>query len=93
MKGLGVKMMKFKLRLISCYRILFCKWKHWVIINIDQDNLIHLLKEETFGADILYHGVQPYIAYRMIKMVGNSQDDIDMALGKAEFQANAENNG
>lgn len=88
-RRLRVKMMKLKLRLLACYRILFKRYNHWVILNVDEENLVKLLKDETFDTDILYHGVQPYVAYRMIKMVGNSQDDIDMALSKAEFEANA----
>jgi hypothetical protein len=82
-------MKKLKVRIIAAYRILFRKYNHWVILDVNDENLVKLLKNESFDADILYHGVQPYIYYKMIKMVGNSKDDIDMLLDKAKFEADA----
>ena len=82
-------MKKLKVRIIAAYRILFRRYNHWVILDVNDENLVKLLKNESFDADILYHGVQPYIYYKMIKMVGNSKDDIDMLLDKAKFEADA----
>lgn len=82
-------MKKFKIRLHAAYRILFRKYNHWVILNVSDENLIKLLKDEDFDTDMLYHGVQPYVFYRIIKMVSNSKDDIDMVLDKAKFEADA----
>jgi len=82
-------MKKFKIRLLAAYRILFKKYKHWVILDVSDENLVKLLQDDDFDADVLYHGVQPYVFYKMIKMASNSKDDIDMCLDKAKFEADA----
>lgn len=89
MRKIIIYLIKLKLRIYAAYCILFRKYNHWIILNVDKDNLVKLLKDENFESNFLYHGVQPYIAYRMIKMVSNSKDDIDMALDKAKFEADA----
>ena len=62
-------MKKFYIRLLACYKILFRKYDHWVILDVDKDNLVKLLKDEPFTSDVLYHGVQPYVFYKMIKNI------------------------
>jgi hypothetical protein len=83
------KLYKLNLRFTAIYRILFRKYNHWAIINLDDENLVKLLKEEDFTADCIFHGIQSYIFYRMVKKVGNYKSDIDMMLEKAEFEAKA----
>lgn len=89
MEKFRVRLFKFKLRLRACYNILFRKYNHWVILDLDNENIIKLLKDENFDANILYHGLQPYNVYKIIQMVGNSKDDVEMLCYKAEFEANA----
>jgi len=82
-------MKKFYIRLLACYKILFRKYDHWVILDVDKDNLVKLLKDEPFTSDVLYHGVQPYVFYKMIKNISNTTSEIDMICAKAEFEAAA----
>lgn len=84
-----IRLAKFKTRLIACWHILSKKKKHWVLIDVDDKNLVELFKGNDFYADVLYHGVQPYVYYKMIKMVADSQTDVDMICAKAEFEAEA----
>lgn len=84
-----IKLLKFKSRLLVAYRILFRKYDHWLIINVDKDNLIKLLKDEDFETDGYYHGIQPYVYFKMVERVASSKDEIDMMLEKAKFEAEA----
>jgi hypothetical protein len=83
------EMKKLIIRLRVCYNILFRKYNHWAILNLDKDNLVKLLQDKEFEADILYHGLQPYVCNRMIQMVANNFNDIDSICAKAEFEAEA----
>lgn len=82
-------MKKLLIRLKAVYRIIFRKYNHWAILNIDNENILKMLQGEKFECDVIYHGLQPYNMYCMIKQVSKSKDEIDMALDKALFEANA----
>jgi hypothetical protein len=82
--------MKFWIRILTCYRILFLRYKHWVLIDIDLYNLVELLREKDFEVNSIHHGTQPYINSKMIKRLADTKDDIEMMLEKAEFEAKAE---
>jgi hypothetical protein len=82
-------MEKIKIRLSVAFNILFGRYKHWAVLNISRDDLGNLVTDKPFDVDIAYHGIQPYIYYKMVKKVANSKSDIDMILGKADFEANA----
>jgi hypothetical protein len=82
-------MKKFVTRLRVAFKILFGRRKHWAMINISKENLVELLKGNEFDVDVFYHGIQPYVFYKLIKCVSNSKDDIDMMLDKAKFEAEA----
>jgi len=81
---------KFKIRIKVCWRILTRKYNHWIILNLDDDNIVKLLKDEDFDLDGQYHGLQPYVCNRMIQQYASNLDEVDMICQKAEFQANAE---
>lgn len=82
-------MKKLLIRLKVCWWIITRKNGHWAIINLDQDNLIKLLKEEDFSCDVTYHGIQPFVFYNMIKGIHDLHDEDDMFLEKIAFQAEA----
>lgn len=84
-----VYLMKLKIRIKACYRILTRKYDHWVILNLDDDNFTKLLNGDPFETTGVYHGIQPYIYHKMIKQVSASKDDIELALDKAQFEADA----
>ena len=66
------------------------KYDHWVILNLDEVNLVELLKDNDFEVDATYHGIQPYILHKMIERVSQDKDEIDMLLEKSAFEAEAE---
>lgn len=86
----SIRVLKFLTRLKAAYRILFRKYDHWVILDVKKPELIKCLKDENFDVDVLYHGVQPYIYHKMIRMVAASKDSIEIALDKAQFEADSE---
>ena len=79
----------WKLKIKACYYILSGKYKHFVILNIDRENMIKVLEDETFNMDILYSQINQYVYTKMIKMFSDSHNDIDMVCAKAEFEADA----
>lgn len=89
--SLGIPVNKLLTRIRTAYKIIFRKYDHWVVLNVNDENLIKLLKEENFECDVEYHGLQPYVFRTMIKMVANEKDDNDMLLDKIIFEAEAEN--
>lgn len=86
-KRVNIIINKLKIRLLACYRILFGGWNNWAIIHITKPEMIHLISDEHFEVDVFYHGIQPYVFYKMIE--GIKQDEADMLLRKAEFEYQA----
>lgn len=87
---LKTKFFKLKIRLLVCWRILFSKrYKHWIIIDIDDINLIRLVTDKKFNVGTMWHGTQPYINQKMIKRLAEQTDEIDMILNKATFESKA----
>jgi hypothetical protein len=80
---------KLRIRLAVAYKILFRKYDHWAILNVDQENFVKMVKEEPFNVDISYHGVQPYGVHQIVRAVAKSKDEIDIILDKAQFEADA----
>lgn len=84
-------MKKFLIRIRTCYYILSRKYDNWFIVNVDKDNLIKILRDEnTFDADLNYHGLRPYVVSRIIKMLSNAKDEVEMICDKANFEAEAQ---
>lgn len=82
-------MKKLLIRLKVCWWIITRKHDHWAIINLDQENLIKLFKEKDFDIDVTYHGIQPYILYKMIQRIADTMDEDDMLLERISFEAEA----
>ena len=82
-------MNKLIIRIVAAFRILFNINSHWAVIRISKDDLDKMLRDKSFEVDYTYHGIQPYIFYRMVKGISEEKSDTDMALDKAEFQAKA----
>tara|TARA_R100001530_G_scaffold136174_1_gene115599 strand:+ start:344 stop:592 length:249 start_codon:yes stop_codon:yes gene_type:complete len=81
-------MKKLAIRLNAAIKILFSS--HWVILRVEQNDLGNMLLEEDYDIKILFHGLQPYGVWRIIKDMANEKDDLDMLLDKAQFEAEAE---
>jgi len=77
--------------LISCYRILFGKHKHLVILWLSKEDLYNLIEEKPFNIDITYHGLQPYNYKSLIKNIAESYDEIELICDKAKYEADAIN--
>lgn len=84
-----IKLGKFITRVTAAWRIITGKYNHWVLVNVDEENFIKVIKEEEFDCNFIYSGTLPYIYFLMLKKVSASKDDIDMALDKAQFEADA----
>jgi hypothetical protein len=82
-----VKRNKYWIRIRTCWYILTGKYKHWYITNIDDENFKKFFKNQRYELDITYLGIRPYIFKRIIKNYARSIDDVDMILGKAQFDA------
>lgn len=82
---------KFWYRLKLAVRILFNPKLRWVFIQISEDGFRAIL---TGGGDVdvkfSYHRMQEYNMWHIIQSVGETKDDIDMMLLKAEFEAKAQ---
>lgn len=83
-------MKKLKIRLKVCWYIISGKYTHWFIINLDRKNLINLLKNEDVDCDGFFHGIQPHIFNRIIKIISHSKNDAQMLLDKIKFETEAE---
>ncbi len=83
-------MKKLILRLKAIYRILTNN--HWIVFVINKDNLIKMLTEKEYEVNILFHGLQPYGVWKIVKDISLEKDDNDMILDKAKFEAEAELN-
>lgn len=81
---------KFFIRVVTCWRIMTRKYDHWVLLNIDDENLIRLLKDKDFEVTTPYHGTQPYVYNKMIQMVAKGFTEVDTVCAKAEFEAAAQ---
>lgn len=83
---------KFLIRLKVCYYILTKKHKHWFIVDIDKENLVKLIKEEDYEIkEIYYHGIRPYLMWKIIHKIAETKDFADMVIEKANFELEAEN--
>lgn len=82
-------MKKLKYRIFACFKILFGREKHWMIVRLDDDNLVRLIKDETFECSITYHGMQPYNYKSLIRYLSNSIDDIELICDKAKYEADS----
>lgn len=83
-------------RLKACWRILTGRWDHFAILGISSKSLSDLVIDEEgddnkeIEMETNLVGLPPYGFFLMIQLVSNSQDDIDIALHKAEFMAGFE---
>ena len=82
-------MKKIKTRLKACWNILF-NYNHFVIINVDKENILRLITDKQFEIKGSYLGFQPYVYNKLIKSLAADKDDIDMVLDKAQFEADAQ---
>lgn len=84
-----IKIEKFKIRITTCYKILFV-WKHWFIAPISEQQLRDYFMDKDVEFTFTKHGLQNYNVFAIIKGIANQKDDIDMALMKADFEAQAQ---
>lgn len=76
-----------KLKLV--WNVLF-RYEHFIVLNLNKDDLMRLLMDEDFDIEGEYIGLRPYLVYRILKSHASLKDDNDMILMKAEFEANVE---
>lgn len=81
---------KLHVRLIVCYRILFRKYDHWLIINLTDQELKKLLSGEEFDTNSIYHGQRPYNVDILLKNAAANISDIDLICDRAAFDAEYE---
>lgn len=82
-------MKKLQIKLRVLWYILTNRYDHFIILNIDRPNLEKLLSDENFEVEAMYKGLVPYVFHTMIKHCAKYKDDIELALDKAQFEADA----
>lgn len=60
------------------------------VITIESKELGHLIQDKDFHINGAYFGLSNYPFYKIIKAISANQDDIDMTLEKAKFEAELE---
>jgi hypothetical protein len=83
-------MTKLVVKLNILWNIITNKYKHFVVLDISEEQMINLFSDKDFEVEVMYHGLQPYVVQRMINQCSTVKDDIDMMLDKAKFEAEAE---
>lgn len=83
-------MTKLVVKLNILWNIITNKYKHFVVLDISEEQMINLFSDKDFEVEVMYHGLQPYVVQRMINQCSTVKDDIDMMLDKAQFEAEAE---
>jgi hypothetical protein len=85
------KWIKFWIRIKVCYWILTMNYKHWFIVNLDDENFKKAVSDaDEFEAQIMYHGTRLHIVQQTIKCMATGIDDADIILGKAAFEGEYE---
>jgi len=90
-KSISVIIMQTKIKIKVCWYILTGKYEHWFICNLPQEELVKLFKDDSFDADLIYCGMQPYIFMKCLKYLGDGQEQCLIDLEKIEFEHNAKN--
>lgn len=82
---------KGRLRLFGAVKIFFGQYRHWVILNIDEDNLVRLIDEQKdLEVESMFCGLQPYNVHQLVKRIAKNIPDEKMILEKAAFQGEVE---
>lgn len=82
---------QFWYRLTLGLRIIFSPKAKWVFIRITDEGFRALLTGEgDVDMKYSYHRLQEYNVWQLIQSMGDTKDEIDMMLMKAEFEAKAQ---
>jgi len=84
------KYMLILYRIRAAWKILVNPNLHWILISVSREEFIKHLKGEDATVDFSYHKLQEYNFYDLVKRLADEKDDVDMMLGKAAFEAEAE---
>ena len=69
-----------------CFRVLFAKKQHWVILNIDRKNAYKMFAGKPFDVNVYLAHCRMYPAVLITKQVANQYDADDVTLMKAQFE-------
>lgn len=83
-------MKRLKIRLWTCYKILFRPKSHWIFVGMDTNNLKELIVGGDVKADLSYHRMHEHNVTHLIASLAAMTDDIDMMLSKAKYEAESE---
>lgn len=83
-------MKKLLVKLEVIWKIITNQYKHFVVLNLSEEDLVNLFSDKDFEVEVMYHGLKPYVVQRMINQCSTVKDDIDMMLDKAQFEAEAQ---
>ena len=82
---------KLPRRLRAAFTIILGRKQSWLLLTIhDKEDLVKLILRKDFEMELTYEGLQPYLIDVMFKTVGGMVDETDLILGKAKFEAQAE---
>lgn len=71
-----------KNRLKVCWRILFGKYNHYVIINVNNDDFDNFTRGYAYDIDFHYMGMNNYLSWSLVKEISTIKSDTDMILDK-----------
>lgn len=84
-------MRKFRVRIKTCFDILFGKHQSWVLIKLEKKkDLVDLLEGKDIHVETTFEGLQKYNMLTLIKRIGDSLDMDELILEKAKFEGEAE---
>lgn len=81
-----MKKLKFKLKAI--WQLI--RGRHGFVCSIEENELANLFQGKDYKITITHYGLMGYPFLLIVKSIAESQNDIDMVLEKAKFEAKIE---
>lgn len=70
------------------WEILIGKHKNFMLLSISDDDLMNVLLGKGYKVDAFYHKIHPYVADRIIKDLGKSEEEL--FFDRLSFEVDAE---
>lgn len=83
------KLKHIKIRLLICWNIITNRYNHFYILNVSDEDLKNCLSNKPYDTDGYYVGLQVYVAEKIVRDLAVRKDPIEVALDKAQFEADA----
>lgn len=81
-----MKTRNFFLRLRIAYRILFGKYKHFFVISVESKDLVKILNDDIFYANLDHIGLKGFLITKIIKALSESKRETDVMLERLSYE-------